>query len=81
MVDLVPIMVHVDLGACQLGNVEHSDMAGTELGQWMGRGTGWATLTTLDDYKDKAAQPHTIVIITRKVSGLVNRCLRTIFTI
>jgi hypothetical protein len=55
--------------------------AGTELGHWMGWGTGWATPTTFDDYKDEAAQPHTIVIITRKVGGLVNRCLRTICTI
>jgi hypothetical protein len=53
----------------------------TELGHWMGRGTRWATPTTLDNYKDEAAQPHIIVIITRKASSLVNRCLRTVCTI
>jgi hypothetical protein len=39
----------------------------------MGRGTGWATPTTSGDHKDEAAQPHTVVIITKKVGSLVNR--------
>jgi hypothetical protein len=57
------------------------DARSTELGHRMGRGTGWATPTTSDHHKDEAAQPHTIVIITRKVVDLVSRCLRTFCTI
>jgi hypothetical protein len=39
-----------------------------------------ATPTTSDDFKNEAAQPYTIDIITKNVGGLVNRCLRTICT-
>jgi hypothetical protein len=60
--------------------VTESDYPSTEVVQPTSHVGHRATPTTSDDFKNEAAQPHIINIITRNVNVLVNRCLRTICT-